>query len=330
VISLFKQKTPVNTLVIFVFGILIKLPMFLHPHIPTTDKNNAVLYNEILLFLMSYDMANGYLFATITYLLLFSQAMQLNRLINGHRMMQRVNYLPALAYLLVTSLMPEWNYFSAPLLLNTLVLFLMSGLFKIYNQYSIKATIFNIGLLVGIGSFLYFPSLILFFWVILALMVMRTVKLNEWLICLLGITTPYYFYTAWLFISNNWSWEKLAEPVSLSWISLEQSLWLALSGLLLIIPFLAGGYYVQENLRKMLIQVRKNWSLVLIYLLFALCIPFLNNYSKGFENWVLITVPFAAFHAFTYLYPPQRWLPALIFWLTVGYVLFYQYGGPGW
>jgi hypothetical protein len=80
----------------------------------------------------------------------------------------------------------------------------------------------------------------------------------------------------------------------------------------------------------MLIQVRKNWSLVLIYLLFALCIPFLNNYSKGFENWVLITVPFAAFHAFTYLYPPQRWLPALIFWLTVGYVLFYQYGGPGW
>jgi hypothetical protein len=105
---------------------------------------------------------------------------------------------------------------------------------------------------------------------------------------------------------------------------------LAISSFLLILPFLIGGYFVQENLRKMLIQVRKNWSLILIYLLFALFIPFLNNNSNGFENWILITVPFAAFHAFTYLYPPQRWVPVVIFWLSVIFVLAFQYNGPGW
>lgn len=244
--------------------------------------------------------------------------------------MQRVNFLPAAAYLIITSLMPEWNHFSAPMLVNTLVLFIFSGLFNISNQYSIKGTVFNIGVAVGISSFLFFPSLILFFWLIFALMVMRSIRLNEWLICLLGVTMPYYFYAAYLFFSDSWSWQHLFQPVSIAMPVPGQSLWLAGGSVLLIVPFLIGGYFVQENLRKMLIQVRKNWSLLLIYLLFALFIPFLNNTAGGFENWILIIVPFASFHACTYLYPPQRWLPAFIFWLSIIFIFVYQYAGPGW
>ena len=244
--------------------------------------------------------------------------------------MQRVNFLPATAFLVITSLMPEWNHFSAPLLVNTLVLLIFSGLFNISNQYSIKATVFNIGVAVGISSFVFFPSIILFFWLIFALMVMRSIRLNEWLICLLGVTMPYYFYAAHLFFSDNWSWQHLFQPVTVALPTPGQSLWLAIGSILLIVPFLIGGYYVQENLRKMLIQVRKNWSLMLIYLLFALFIPFLNNTGEGFENWILIIVPFASFHACTYLYPPQRWIPVVIFWLSIIFILIYQYGGPGW
>ena len=127
---------------------------------------------------------------------------------------------------------------------------------------------------------LQFPSIILFFWLIFALMVMRSVRLNEWLICLLGVTTPYYFYAAYLFFSDNWSWQHFLQPIDIALPAPGQSLWLAIGSILLIIPFLIGGYFVQENLRKMLIQVRKNWSLMLIYLLFALFIPFLNNIAE--------------------------------------------------
>ncbi|HJS56379.1 MAG TPA: DUF6427 family protein, partial [Chitinophagaceae bacterium] len=270
------------------------------------------------------------LFAVMTYFFLFTQALQLNSLINKNRMMQRLNFLPATAYLVITSLMPEWNHFSAPLLVNTLVLLIFSGLFAISNQYSIKSSMYNIGVAVGIGSFIFFPSLILFFWLIFALLVMRSVRLNEWLICLLGVTTPYYFYAAYLFFSDKWSWQQLFQPVNVALPTPGQSLWLAMGTILLVVPFLIGGYFVQENLRKMLIQVRKNWSLMLIYLLFALFIPFLNNSAEGFENWILIIVPFAAFHACTYLYPPQRWIPVVIFWLSITFILVFQYAGPGW
>ena len=312
-------------------GILIKLPMFTNPAPPPVlAENAAILYREAVLFLKSFSKNESLLFAVITYFILFTQALQLNSLINKNRMMQRLNFLPAAAYLVITSLMPEWNRFSAPLLVNTFVLLIFAGLFRISNQYSIKVTLYNIGVAVGIGSFIFFPSIILFLWLIFALLVMRSVRLNEWLICLLGITTPYYFYAAYLFFSDNWSWQHLLQPINIALPSPGQSLWLAIGSILLIIPFLIGGYFVQENLRKMLIQVRKNWSLMLIYLLFGLFIPFLNNTAEGFENWILIVVPFAAFHACTYLYPPQRWIPVVIFWLSITFILIYQYSGPGW
>lgn len=312
-------------------GILIKLPIFTNPvPAPQAGANTAILYREIVRFLGTLGEKDDFLFGLVTYLVLFTQALQLNSLINKNRMMQRVNFLPAAAYLVITSLIPEWNHFSAPLLVNTLVLVIFYSLFKISNQYSIKGTIFNIGVAIGISSFIFFPAVILFVWLIFALLVMRSVKINEWLICLLGVTAPYYFYAAYLFFSDNWSWHHLFQPITVALPAPGNSLWLAIGSILLIIPFLIGGYFVQENLRKMLIQVRKNWSLMLIYLLFALIIPFLNNREEGFENWILIIVPFAAFHACTYLYPPQRWIPVVIFWLSIAFILIYQYSGQGW
>jgi hypothetical protein len=96
-----------------------------------------------------------------------------------------------------------------------------------------------------------------------------------------------------------------------------------------MVPFLAGGYYVQENLRRMLINIRKGWSLLLLYLLTALLLPFVNS-SNTFENWIMAMVPMAAFHGFAYVHATWRIFALIVFWLTVVFILAYQYYGPGW
>jgi hypothetical protein len=329
VIGLFKQKTPANIFVLFVLGVLIKLPLFRNATKPVIHENDAFFYGKIIEFLNSLS-GSAFFFASLTYALLFTQALQLNKLINDQRMTQKTTFLPAAAYLLCTSIMPDWNVFSAPLLVNSLVLLVFNGLFKIHDKYSIKGTVFNIGLAIGISSFIFFPSVVFFVWLIFGLLVMRPVRFNEWLICLVGVTTPFYFYAAYLLINNQWSIDRLVQPFTFNMPDPDQSFWLAASGLLLVIPFLIGGYYVQENLRRMLIQVRKSWSLLLIYLMFALFIPFLNNNAAGFQNWILIAIPFAAFHSCAYLYPPQRWFSVIIFWVTILFILAYQYGAKIW
>jgi len=329
VTGIFKQKNPANILVLLVFGVLIKLPMFRHPHQVAGRPEDGFLYKAILDFFASAAAANPIFYPLLAFTLLFLQAIMLTRFINNQRMMSKPTYFPGMAYMLITSLLPEWNYFSASLLVNTILLFVLSALFRTYNQPNAKGAIFNIGLALGVASFIFFPSLTFTIWILLALAVMRPFRLNEWVLCLAGVITPFYFYAVYLFIDDKWSWQNLLPYFSVSLPVVKQSLWLAGAAFLLAAPFLMGGYYVQDSLRKMLIQVRKGWSLLLLYLLGAVFIPFVNN-TSGFENWIMAAIPFAAFHACTYFYSTLRILPLILFWATVAFILGYQYAGPGW
>ncbi|HEX5652387.1 MAG TPA: hypothetical protein VFX58_04905 [Chitinophagaceae bacterium] len=303
--------------------------MFFHPHIPVVRPADGTLFIYILKWLEPAGKENPVIYSLLAFGLLFLQAVMLTRFINNQRMTSRSSYLPGMAYLLITSLMPEWNYFSAPLLINSILLFVLSSLFRIYHQQNARGTIFNIGVALGIAGFLFISSLTFIIWVLLAMAVMRPFRINEWLLCILGITIPFYFYGIYIFLNDQWSWKALVPHISVGIPSIKQSAWLAGSVFLLMIPFLTGGYYVQDNLRRMLINVRKGWSLLLLYLMASLLLPFVNN-SDSFENWVMAMIPMAAFHACTYLYSTLRIYPNLVFWLSVAFVLAYQYYGPGW
>ncbi len=328
-IALFKQKNPANFFSLLVVGVLLKLPMFLTPHIPVLTGNEGMLYKAFLRFLENSFGGHAIIYPLAAFLFLFIQSVLLTHFINSHRMMNRANYLPGMAFMLVTSLLPEWNYFSAPLLVGVALLYILFILFKIYHQENAKGLIFNIGLALGIASFIYFPSLLFLIWVLPALMVMRPFRLNECVICILGLAAPYYFYGIYLVIVNEWSWQSLWPGLTMEIPVISQSVWLALSVLLFTIPFLVGGYYVQDNLRRMLIQVRKGWSLLLLLLFFSLGIPFVNG-TGALENWIIVAVPLAAFHACTYMYSTIRILTVVLFWATVIFILVWQYQGPGW
>ena len=122
---------------------------------------------------------------------------------------------------------------------------------------------------------------------------------------------------------------KMIPELKLQIPGLSNSLWLGGSILLLAIPFLVGGYYIQAYLRKMLIQARKNWSIVLLWLFFALLIGFVNP-SAGFTNWVIAVAPFAAFHACTYFYPTRNRMPAFLFFIMIAFILAQQYATNLW
>ena len=53
-------------------------------------------------------------------------------------------------------------------------------------------------------------------------------------------------------------------------------------------------------------------------------------YGSIFENWIITAIPFAGFHACAYLYATYRIIPILIFWVSITFVLVWQYAGPAW
>jgi hypothetical protein len=94
---------------------------------------------------------------------------------------------------------------------------------------------------------------------------------------------------------------------------------------MLVVPFIIGGFYVQSNLNKMLIQIRKGWSLLLLFLIMCIFIILVNG-GVNYVNWVFGLMPLAAFHGATYFYPEKkRLLPLLLHWIIFAYAIYLGY-----
>jgi hypothetical protein len=326
VIGIFKQKSPGNVAVLLIFGLLLKLPIFLHPKAIVATNNDGRLYQW---FIGALPASNSFVFSFIAFMFLYTQALMLNYMVNEYRLIAKQTFLPAMAYLLITSLLPEWNYLSSPMISNTFIIWMFIYLFRLYNAANARAQVYNIGLIAGINSYIFFPSTAFSICVLLGLMILKPFRFNEIVLFILGWTTPYYFHAIYLFLTNKLTLANFFPHISVHVPEIKSSIWLAASTLLLALPFFIGGYFVQTHIRKMLIQVRKNWSILLLYLVLAFFVPFIN--SDGlFYTWILIASPFTAFHACAYFYPPRRWLSFFLFFLTVGYILFQQYGTQAW
>ena len=328
-IALFKQKSPANIVILLIFGLLIKMPLFLYAKAIEAGMEDGRLYHVILSSITTEGKSNALTCSTIAFMLLYGQALLINYLVNEQRMTTRQTFLPAMSYLLVTSLLPDWNYLSAPLVASTLIIWTSIKVFKLYNATVASGVIFNIGLLIGVNSFIYFPSIAFLLCILLALMILRPFRLNEFVLLILGILTPYYFYAVYLFLNDKFSLDNFLPTLLLQVPAVENNIWIAAAIVFLGVPFLMGGYFIQAQLRKMLIQARKNWSILLLYLFLSLLIPFVNS-EASLYNWVIVAAPFAAFHTCAYLYPKRNAVSLLLFFLTVAFILFQQYGTPLW
>lgn len=325
-VGIFKQKAPGNVAILFVFGLLIKLPLFITPQYPILSGADGKLYTALAVFLKGQS---AILTGILSLLLLYVQSLILTTTINEYRMTSKHTFLPGMAYLLLTSLFPEWTYLSAPLIAATLILWCFNRVFALYNASEAGGKVFNIGLIAGLASFFYFPAAAFLFCLLIGLVVLRPFRINEVLLLIMGLITPYYFYGAYLFLFDTFRLNILL-PTAISFYipHLPNSLWLVFSTVFTGLPFLFGGYYIQLHLRKMLIQARKNWSILLIYLLLALIIPFLNGTDR-LTPWILTAAPFAAFHACAYLHG-RKWATNILFFAMAAFILIQQFITNAW
>jgi len=323
VIGTFKANNPYNTFLMLIYGILLKLPMFLHPQVPQEQMIDGFLYRVLLKWLQPIAGGLPVLYPIITFLFLYTQAVSFNKMVNELRLMQKPNYLTGMSYLLVTSLFTEWNMLSSPLIINSLLIWVWARMSKLHNDTNPKTTLFNIGIAIGLATFFYFPSLAFVVLVIFGLAIIRPFKLSEWVIALMGIFTPYYFLLAWVFLTDKWKEYKFP-GIAFTSPKFNQNNWSYIAIIIVILASITGFMYVQKNFRRQLIQARKSWNLIFLYLVVAVFIPFINA-THTFEYWILCAVPLSALLGAAFLYPNKKTFPLIVHWLMVAFVIAISY-----
>jgi hypothetical protein len=324
VIGIFRQKHPANALLLLVYALVLKFSMFLHPVAPVLHPEDNYLYRLILRALDSVFHQAPLPYAILTFLILFTQATLFNRISNHHKVLPRPNYLPGMSYILITSLLPDWSHFSAPLLINSIMIWVWHRMMELYNSQRPGSAIFAIGVWTGVVSLLYIPAIAFLLLVLFGLITMRPFRIREWFVGLLGFTFPYYFLFLVLYLTGHWSWSNIVPHIIFILPAHPSSIWVSLGMAWLVIPFIIGGYFVQKNLNKVLIQIRKSWSLLLLFLMVAVIIILINEVNS-YENWIIMAVPFAAFHAAAYYYPVRKTGPLILHWVIVAYIMVMNY-----
>lgn len=320
----FKANNPYNAFLLLVYGLLLKLPMFLHPTIPVPQQTDGFLYKALLAQLTkTVGISFPFIYPFISFLLLYTQAVTFNKLANDQRLMQKPNYLAAMSYLLITSLFKEWNVLSAPLIVNTMLIWIWANMSGLYNDKNAKSTLFNIGIGIGISTFFYFPSIAFSILIIVGLTITRPFKLAEWMVALFGIITPYYFLLAYVFLTDKWKGYKFP-GFAVSLPKFSESRWALTAIIMVLVATIIGLFFIQQNFRRQLVQTRKSWNLVFLYFLVAVFIPFINA-THSFQYWILCAIPLSAFVGSAFLYPQKRWFPQLLHWLMVAFVIAFSY-----
>ena len=321
--GIFRANNPLNTFLLFMYGLLLKSAWFIDPQIPVVQKSDGFLFNDILIFIKPTFDSWPISYSILSYLLIYTQAISFNHYMNSRKLMQRNNYLPAMSYLLITSLFIDWNVLSAPLVINTLLIWIWAKLTNLYKSTNVKSTLFNVGLAIGICSFFYFPSLAFIIMVIFALLFTRAPRVAEWLMPVIGVFTTMYFLFSYLFLTDKLYRFSLPGFTIAYPPFTEKNIVYAIMGIVVLLT-IVGMYYVKVTTIKQVVQVRKGWTLLLFYLIVAILIPFINT-TPNFEYWIIAAVPVSAFVASAFFYPRMKWVPMVLHWILVAFVIYMQY-----
>jgi hypothetical protein len=314
-VGIFKANNPFNTFVLFIYGLLLKLAFFINPHKPVVQPTDGVVYKGFLTVINYVGNIFPVIYPVIAYFFLFTQAAMFNRLVNDRRMIQRPNYLPGMSYLLITSMFSEWSYLGAPLIINTFLIWIWAKVTNLATAQHPKSALFNIGIMIGLSSFIYFPSVAFCLLVVSALVITRPFQPAEWVVAFIGIITPYYFVFSYLFLADKLAWYKIPKLAFL-YPSFIRNYWTLTSIGLVLLAFFTGCFFVQVNFRRQLVLSRKSWTLLLIYLGIAVLLACINN-TNTLQIWLLTAIPLSAFIACAFFYPEKRWISGTLHWIMV-------------
>jgi Family of unknown function (DUF6427) len=315
VTGIFKANNPTGNFILFLYAIAIKFPMFLHLAEPQLQPLDGILYKAVLELLVPVVKVVPFVYSILTFFLLFAQAISFNKIVNNQRLHKQPNYLTGMSYLLITSLFTDWFVFSAPLIVNTLLIWIWSRLCTLYNNPNAKATIFNIGLVTGIASFIYFPSITFLVLVMVGIAIARPFRLQEWITGLVGIVTPIYFFVAFLYLTNKVHTYSFP-GFHFSLPHFFGNKWAYAAILTVFFATLLGIYFVNKNINRQVVQTRKSWQLLFLYLVVAALVPFFNA-AINFSYWILLAVPLSSIIAATFFYPTKKVFPLLLHWAMV-------------
>jgi hypothetical protein len=265
--------------------------------------------------------------AIATAFLVFIQSMLINRLVAKYRMSDEVTLYPGLFYILLCSMIPEFQTLTPLLVANTFYILLLIEFFRIYRTPNVADTIFNIGIFIALASFFHFSFVILLIWAFITLSVLRTFNLKEALMISGGFFVIYFLAGVFYFWHDalpQFFQQQIWDNISFLDLNIDNNWVTYISRILFIVLIIAVLVsYNSYNFKKN-IQVQK-YLTVLYWGIFVSILPIFFQKGLGMDQLLIFTVPLSMLISFNFVKMKSSIAEALhLFWLAVVLSLHYH------
>ena len=147
--------------------------------------------------------ANPHLSLSLMIVVLVAEAVLLNVILGIHRLADYKQLVAAAVYLVLMGSSPLMVQPNIMLVVNLVMIVLLHVVLSLYGQLELYNRLFDAGVLLGIASLIYLPSIFFIFFLLVVLMIFQLFHWREWLIPIIGLVTPFVFAAAWFFWTDQ-------------------------------------------------------------------------------------------------------------------------------
>lgn len=322
-IKYFRSLQPANHfLVAFIVMLLWMFSFKTFPH----GQFNMPLYQLLIDGLLKLPM---WFTAILSISLAIAQTLLLNHVLNKHEVLYKSSYLPGLLYAILLAFNKDVTMLHPVLCFNFIFIFILDKLLQLFKNPEPVASVFDCGLLIGISSLFYLPSIIYYLFFLVGIIVIRTFNAREFIISLIGFLLPFFFYATYLY------WYDGLLPFAKTFLShfgnfkliyafkvTPQLFFFSIfTGILLVWSMLQmrGNYF------KNAIKTRLSQQLMFILLIFGMLTLFIVKDIELY-HFTVLAAPVAAFTGYYFLSATRRaWIAEIILWMLIGIVIWSRF-----
>jgi len=322
IVNLFKNSQPLT---------FILVPLFLAVTWigSSAGEGQALVSNPMPLYNVIFGLLNGvpgWVTILFGFLLSLSQVLHLNYIVGKHEVLYKNSYLPALFYMLFLAIIPEFLSIHPVLIANTILIFVLDKLFKIYKNPGPMSLVFDVCFLIGVATLFYLPAISFFLLFAISVLILKTFSWRDWIVGLTGLLLPFFF----TFVYYFWV-DGIAELSEKFFLDNIRHLWntqgLVLQGYritlgLISIIFLLTLMRIRQNFYKNATRIRNFQQVIFIFLGVALMSLMFTSGSAEVYRFSILVIPLSTMISYYFLAAKKNWWVEFLFWCMVGVMVF--------
>ena len=315
-INQFRSLHPINLAILVGYALFMRMAIYYNM---PSELNFELLESYTKLFIDipgdAISVEANVFFATLIVLV---QALIFNRIINNHSLLAKPSYLPALLYITGTSLFLQFLVLSPALICNFLIIIIIDKFLKLSRAVGAMSVMFDVGMLIAIGTLIYFPFILMLLMLWLSLLMYRPFNWREWLSGFIGFLTIFIFVAVFYYWNDNLDrfigiWQPLTNKF-------PNNLQINYNDYLVLIPLsiimVMAALQLRENFFRSFVSTRRAFQ-ILFFMFLVSIFSFYTKKGVTVAHFLLCVPPGAVLLAYYFSNAKKRWFYETLFAILV-------------